>query len=245
MQQTLSIQRTQWLVIGLLALPELYTIVYNAFRLIAGDSIFPPTEGYFLLFRSGITLTFAFIVLVGYILLSNVAANRATSLVTKIYAIVSFVLSFIGIAFFIIKQDMKISNVLASLETLLTGLVRVGYFLYWLGVVERNNMECKQTQLMLRVWFFITLFFVLVPQLFPLLLPGMMLPAILLTNILSGISYIAVYYLLFTSEAFSGVTDTAPAPKGAYKFWNRYFTIYLVFSILVGIICGVLDKLVL
>ena len=39
--------------------------------------------------------------------------------------------------------------------------------------------------------------------------------------------FLGGYYVLMTSEAFAGRTDNSPAPKGAYKVWNRYFKYFL------------------
>lgn len=245
MKQTSSVKRIQWLAIGLMSLPEVYVIVYNVFKLLTGGSSFIPSDETGLAYISIISLICPVLVSASYFVLSGISSNRATRQVTRFYAIAVLLLSLFGVAFSFVRNGVNLSNVLVAVVTSLIGIAKFICFLYWIGTIERNNPECRQTRTMLRVWLFATILFGCICQSIP---PSSM-QAMSVTNILGGILYIFIYYRLFTSEAFSVPISTEPAPQGAYRFWNPYFKycliailVLLILSVIAGIALGLASK---
>lgn len=236
MQKALYIKRIQWLAIGLMSLPEIYFILYNTYKLIFGTAPINYTNEIYSIVSLIITAcTFA-----AYTLLSRIATNSATGKVTRVYGFVTIGLVLFRFWWFVYFKEVLTSNIAHELVPGIMGPVSIIYFLYWLGVVERTNAEIKQTRVMLKIMFIAYLIFINIPQFYPLLFPSSMVTVILVTNILNAISLILIYYFLFTSEAFCGATDTTLVSKGSYKFWNRYFAVYLIVLLVVNIIAGVL-----
>ena len=245
MRGALSIKRIQWFAIGLMSLPEVYVIVYNVFKLLTGGSSFIPSDETGLAYISIISLICPVLVSASYFVLSGISSNRATRQVTRFYAITVLLLSLFGVAFSFVRNGVNLSNVLVAVVTSLIGVARFICFLYWIGTIERNNPECRQTRTMLRVWLFTDILFACVCQ----SIPSSSMQAMSVTNILGGILYIFIYYRLFTSEAFSGTISTEPAPQGAYRFWNPYFKycliailVFLILSVIAGIALGLASK---
>lgn len=245
MRGALSIKRIQWLAIGLMSLPEVYVIVYNVFKLLTGGSSFIPSDETGLAYISIISLICPVLVSASYFVLSGISSNRATRQVTRFYAIAVLLLSLFGVAFSFVRNGVNLSNVLVAVVTSSLGVARFICFLYWIGTIERNNPECRQTRTMLRVWLFATILFGCICQ----SIPSSSMHAMSVTNILGGILYIFIYYRLFTSEAFSGTISTEPAPQGAYRFWNPYFKycliailVLLILSVIAGIALGLASK---
>lgn len=235
MRGALSIKRIQWFAIGLMSLPEVYVIVCHVFKLLTGGSSFIPSDETGLAYISIISLICPVLVSASYFVLSGISSNRATRQVTRFYAITVLLLSLFGVAFSFVRNGVNLSNVLVAVVTSLIGVARFICFLYWIGTIERNNPECRQTRTMLRVWLFTDILFGCICQ----SIPSSSMQAMSVTNILGGILYIFIYYRLFTSEAFSGTISTEPAPQGAYRFWNPYFK-YCLIAILVLLILAVI-----
>lgn len=249
MKQTLSIKRIQWIAIGLMSLPEVYVIVYNVFKLLTGGSSFIPSDETGLAYISIISLICPVLVSASYFVLSGISSNRATRQVTRFYAIMVLLLSLFGVAFSFVRNGVNLSNVLVAVVTSLIGIAKFICFLYWIGTIERNNPECRQTRTMLRVWLFTDILFACVCQTIPVLFASSLMQAMSVTNILGGILYIFIYYRLFISEAFSGTISTEPAPQGAYRFWNPYFKycliailVLLILAVIAGIALGLASK---
>jgi len=245
MRGALSIKRIQWFAIGLMSLPEVYVIVYNVFKLLTGGSSFIPSDETGLAYISIISLICPVLVSAAYFVLSGISSNRVTRQVTRFYAITVLLLSLFGVAFSFVRNGVNLSNVLVAVVTSLIGIAKFICFLYWIGTIERNNPECRQTRTMLRVWLFTDILFGCICQ----SIPSSSMQAMSVTNILGGILYIFIYYRLFTSEAFSGTISTEPAPQGAYRFWNPYFKycliailVLLILSVIAGIALGLASK---
>lgn len=245
MRGALSIKRIQWFAIGLMSLPEVYVIVYHVFKLLTGGSSFIPSDETGLAYISIISLICPVLVSASYFVLSGISSNRATRQVTRFYAITVLLLSLFGVTFSFVRNGVNLSNVLVAVVTSLLGVARFICFLYWIGTIERNNPECRQTCTMLRVWLFTDILFGCICQ----SIPSSSMQAMSVTNILGGILYIFIYYRLFTSEAFSGTISTEPAPQGAYRFWNPYFKycliailVLLILAVIAGIALGLASK---
>ena len=47
-------------------------------------------------------------------------------------------------------------------------------------------------------------------------------------ELIKCVVWMAGTYILFTSNVFNGQSNVEPAPKGAYRFWNKYFTWFII-----------------
>ena len=170
---------------------------------------------------------FAVCYLVSYLMLSKIAANLPTRNVMKYVGVFLFVVAIFSVVFRCYHNNHELSPMELSVFNALFFALKVSPLLYLFGVIVRNNSTCRKAILSINVIYAVS--FVCVYLFSAIVLPIFQFkagPALL--DILQGLVWIVYSYVLFTSEVFGGQMNTEPAPKGAYRFWNKYFTWYII-----------------
>lgn len=169
---------------------------------------------------------FALCSFVAYLMLSQVAANLPTRNVMKQVGIFVFVVSLFSVAFDFYQMNNEINTMLFTISNAIFFILKTAPLLYLFGVIVRNNPACRKAKVAINVLYFIAFIVMfLASQVVPLFMSHVGLEML---NILQCLAYLVCTYVLFTSDVFGGQTDYEPASKGAYRFWNKYFTMYIV-----------------
>ena len=164
-----------------------------------------------------------------YILLSKMAAKQATAIVLRRTAIGILLLTLANLGIEYYKNEYPVSNITASLIPSLVFLVKTVLYLYLYGVIYRNNSEDKKGRQALMGMFVISY---IVSTLWSAALPlHFNMQIFSVGQTLFSLAYIFFTYCFFTSPIFSGEKNYEPSPKGTYKFWNKFFTLYLALGI--------------
>ena len=229
-----TVKKLQRMAVGIFAIPSVISICSNLLTMVgfapsewmSNEDL--PTYKYIMgIFSASTTL-------IAYVLLSIIATNRTISTLMRN---VGLSLAIIGVvkALFYFFYTGTWSNIGIQFTNVMFFLVPTFVIFYMLGTLERNNPICPQTKKAVLVVFWLG-------NIIPLFLtPAVMylfvdyqtmyyLYFIIIDGVLLG-----GYYLLFTSEAFSGRTDNSPAPKGAYRIWNKYIK-YSLFALLASVL---------
>ena len=161
-----------------------------------------------------------------YILLSKLATKQATSIVLRRIAIAVMLLVMTNLAFTYYKDINHVSNLAAQGTSSLFFWVKTGFYLYLYGVIYRNNSEDKKGRKALMGMFFTTYILQM------LWYQSFVLHGSIFLNTAGGVvcDWVALFfaYRFFTSSIFSGNRNSEPTPKGTYKFWNKFFTLWII-----------------
>lgn len=170
---------------------------------------------------------FSFTGLVSYLLLSRIAANVATRNVVKYAGIFWFVGNMMAVAFDYYRFNYEVSTIAFSCCNAILFIVKTASMLYLFGCIVRNNPDCRSARTAINLLYIVTFLLMYVGSAIavPLLKTSVSLD---LLELIKCVVWIIGSYILFTSSVFNGQTSVEPAPKGAYRFWNKYFTWYIV-----------------
>ena len=173
--------------------------------------------------------------LIAYVLLSIIATNRTTSTLMRNVGLSLAIIGVVRTLFYFFYTGEGWTNIGVQLINMAFYWVPTLIVFYMLGTLERNNPNHLQTKKAALIIFWI----------------GFIIPLFLTQAVMAlCIEYLTIYYLylimmdclvlygyylLCHSEAFSGRTDNSPAPKGAYKVWNKYYN-YFLLSILIMVV---------
>lgn len=170
---------------------------------------------------------FAVCSLVAYLILSKIAVNIPTRNIMKYVGIFLFVVAILSVAFRCYRINHELSSLEYSVFNALFFVLKTPVFLYLFGVIVRNNSTCRKAISAINVIYWVT--FIGVFVLSQIMIPLFNFKAGLdLLEIIQCLTWMACSYVLFTSDVFSGHVNTDPSPKGSYRFWNKYFTWYLI-----------------
>lgn len=165
--------------------------------------------------------------LIAFIILSRITTNRTTGVVICWTGIALAAIKLTSLTILFIRQSTDVSNIFAQLSEGILYLISILTIFYMFGALERNNPTCLRTKK--AVLFLFWLGYIL--PMFTSQLAGLLLTKSMTLfctyQIIMEVIFLGGYYTLMTSEAFAGRTDNSPAPKGAYKVWNRYFKYFL------------------
>ena len=159
-------------------------------------------------------------------MLSRVAANLPTHNVMKHVGIFVFVVSLLSVAFDFYRMNSEVSTMEFTSYNAVFFILKTAPLLYLFGVIVRNNPACRKAKVAINMLYIIAfIVFFLASQVVP---QSMYYAGREMLNIFQCLAYLVCTYALFTSDVFGGQTDYEPASKGAYRFWNKYFTWYIV-----------------
>jgi hypothetical protein len=170
---------------------------------------------------------FAMCSLVAYLMLSRIAANLPTSKGMKYVGVFLFIVALLSVAFRYYRTHYELSTLEFSGFNALFFLLKTAPILYLFGAIVRNNPDCRKAKLSIHAMYAVA--FIGQYIVASLVIPALQWWAGLeIIDMVSGIAWIAGSYVLFTSDAFSGQADSSPTQKGAYRFWNKYMTWYII-----------------
>ena len=172
-------------------------------------------------------IVFSFTGLVSYLLLSRISANVSTRNVVKYAGIFFFVGNMLTVAFDYYKFNYEVSDFAFSCCNAFLFIVKLVPMLYLFGSIVRNNPNCQNARRAINLLYIVTYVFMFVGSNFAVPL----LKTYVAFDVLELIKYVvwmAGTYILFTSSVFNGQSNVEPAPQGAYRFWNKYFTWFIV-----------------
>lgn len=165
--------------------------------------------------------------LVAFLMLSRISANVATRNAVKYAGICWFVASVLSDVFHFYNFGIDVASPLYSYINSLLYIFKTGSYLYLFGCIVRNNPDCRKAKWAINVFFILG--FVGTYVISVLSIP--VFKSYVLANVVDFVNQFVCFactYVLFTSDVFNGQTSDEPAPKGAYRFWNKYFTWYVV-----------------
>ena len=177
--------------------------------------------------------------LTAYIILSCIATNRTTGILMRYVGFALFAFGVISAIFYLTFTGEGWSTIGAQAMKGALYWIPILTVFYMLGTLERNNPNSLSTKRAVSFLFWIGC-----------ILPMILVPIMLLLTAGHSVIYHSAlildasllhfgYYLLMTSEAFSGRTDNSPAPKGAYRIWNKYFKYSLFAFLALVLITGI------
>lgn len=219
----LSVRNTQLTGFTLFSLSTLAGIIFTLSGLMGILTVndIPQWVGYF-----NETL-FAVCSLVAYLMLSRIAANVATRNVMKHVGIFLFIVALFSVAFRYYRTHYELGSIEYSVFNALFFLLKAAPVLYLFGAIVRNNPDCRKAKLSIHAIYAVA--FICQYLVASLVIPAFQCWAGLeVMDMVSEAAWIAGSYALFTSDVFGGQADNSPAPKGAYRFWNKYMTWYVV-----------------
>ena len=233
----LSVKHTQLLAYILFILSSLtavFLIGAGKFGILIAQDI-PKEVGHFNRFF------FAVCSLASYLVLSQITANLATRKVIKNVGIFLFIIEILSAIFNMYNMNNELSSVAFSCYNAFFFVMKSAPILYLWGVIVRNNPDCKRAKVAINVMFAICFLFIYIaPQAMILIAPNNINDLEFL-DVIQCLTYISCSYVLYTSEVFNGEISKEAAPKGAYRFWNKYFTWFIIvlFAMpILLIICG-------
>lgn len=103
--------------------------------------------------------------------------------------------------------------------------------LYILGVITRNNTLDKKTTKVINIYFAIT--FILSPIISILCT---IIDILSYYNLAESLLMSVLWYMFIDSNIFNGEKDYTPAPEGAYRFRNKYLSIWAILFLVATII---------
>lgn len=160
------------------------------------------------------------------ILLSKMAEKMATAIVLRRTAIGILLLTLVNLGIQYYKNEYPVSSITASLIPSLFFLVKTVLYLYLYGVIYRNNSEEKKGRQALMGMFIVS--YVVSTLWQAIFMLHFNLQVLAIGNLVISLFSLFFGYRFFTSAIFSGKKNCEPSPKGTYKFWNKFFTLYLV-----------------
>ncbi len=181
--------------------------------------------------------------LMAYTILSILATNRTTGVLMRNVGIALAAIGIVKTLFYFFYTGEGWTNIGISLINTAFYLVPTLIIFYMLGTLERNNPNCLQTKkaalIIFWIGFIIPLFLTQAVMALCIEYPTIYYLYLIMMDCL----VLYGYYLLCHSEAFSGRTDNSPAPKGAYKVWNKYYN-YFLLSILIMVVVVIVHLIV-
>lgn len=166
---------------------------------------------------------------IAYRLAYNITSNLATRKVIKYVGIILPLIGLYSVSIIFYGMYHEIAPTTHSLLNSFSFFIKTGTFLYMFGIIVRNNPDCKKAKQAITINVLCQILSLVSVQALPLYTePTQMTLIGAIIQIIANLVDISTLYLLFTSEIFNGKLNHEPAPKGAYRFWNKYFTWYII-----------------
>jgi len=167
--------------------------------------------------------------LVAYLLLGRIASSPVTGNVVRWVGIFLFLLELCDIGFHAYKEAYGMGTMAYSLSSGLFMLLEVFSTFYMFGVIVRNNPSCRRAVCAITVNVLgAHILFIILSQTLPLLVNQVHWAYIQFVDVVKVLIVLGTYYALFTSEVFGGKKSAFQAPEGAYRFWNKYLTWFVI-----------------
>jgi hypothetical protein len=231
-----NVRHFQWLALALWVWPELVNLINNLCKLFGCNNLLNMdwnTPAYYV-YQTTVALT----ITASLILLSKLAAKPATTIVLRRVALPIMAIGLLSVYFDFYKYNNEVLSITAVGGRSLFYIVKVVILLYLYGVIYRENKEDKEGCKALFGYFWVSYIITwLVGNSFIFI---QSIEVIYVLNIILSLTYLFFVYKFLTSAIFCGEKSCEPIEKGAFKFWNKFFKLWLIFffggSLLLGIL---------
>lgn len=231
-----NVRHFQWLALALWVWPELVNLINNLCKFFGGNNLLNldwNTSAYYV-YQTTVALT----ITASLILLSKLAAKPATTIVLRRVALPIMAIGLLSVYFDFYRYNNELLNITAVGVRSLFYIVKVVIWLYLFGVIYRENKEDKEGCKALNGYFWVS-------YIITWLIGNSLgfinsIQAVYAINIILTLTCLFFVYKFLTSAIFCGEKSCEPIEKGAFKFWNKFFKLWLIFffggSLLLGIL---------
>lgn len=219
-----AIKKTQLLALALWIWPEVVNLINYCCKLFGGNNLLNldwNTPAYYVY-----NITVALATTASLILLSKLAAKPATTIVLRRMALPVLALGLVSIGFDFYKFNNEVSNITVSCVSALFYIVKAVIWLYLFGVIYRENKEYKEGCKALNGYFWVS--YIITWFIGNSLGFINSIQAVYAINIILTLTCLFFVCKFLTSAIFCGEKSCEPIEKGAFKFWNKFFKLWLI-----------------
>ena len=220
-----NVRHFQWLALAFWVWPELVNLINNLCKLFGCNNLLNMdwnTPAYYV-YQTTVALT----ITASLILLSKLAAKPATTIVLRRVALPIMAIGLLSVYFEFYKYNNEVLNIPAVGVRSLFYIVKVVIWLYLFGVIYRENKEYKEGSKALNGYFWVS-------YIITWLIGNSLgfinsIQAVYAINIILTLTCLFFVCKFLTSAIFCGEKSCEPIEKGAFKFWNKFFKLWLIF----------------
>jgi hypothetical protein len=186
--------------------------------------------------------TVALTITASLILLSKLAAKPATTIVLRRVALPIMAIGLLSVYFDFYRYNNELLNITAVGVRSLFYIVKVVIWLYLFGVIYRENKEYKEGCKALNGYFWVS-------YIITWLIGNSLgfinsIQAVYAINIILTLTCLFFVCKFLTSAIFCGEKSCEPIEKGAFKFWNKFFKLWLIFFFGCSLLFALLDIII-
>jgi hypothetical protein len=186
--------------------------------------------------------TVALTITASLILLSKLAAKPATTIVLRRVALPIMAIGLLSVYFDFYRYNNELLNITAVGVRSLFYIVKVVIWLYLFGVIYRENKEDKEGCKALNGYFWVS-------YIITWLIGNSLgfinsIQAVYAINIILTLTCLFFVCKFLTSAIFCGEKSCEPIEKGAFKFWNKFFKLWLIFFFGCSLLFAILDIII-
>lgn len=235
-----NVRHFQWLALTLWVWPELVNLINNLCKFFGGNNLLNMdwnTPAYYV-YQTTVALTAT----ASLILLSKLAAKPATTIVLRRVALPIMAIGLLSVYFDFYRYNNELLNITAVGVRSLFYIVKVVIWLYLFGVIYRENKEDKEGCKALNGYFWVS-------YIITWLIGNSLgfinsIQAVYAINIILTLTCLFFVCKFLTSAIFCGEKSCEPIEKGAFKFWNKFFKLWLIFFFGCSLLFAILDIII-
>jgi hypothetical protein len=235
-----AIKKTQLLALALWIWPEVVNLINNICKFFGGNNLLNldwNTPAYYV-YQTTVALT----ITASLILLSKLAAKPATTIVLRRVALPIMAIGLLSVYFDFYRYNNELLNITAVGVRSLFYIVKVVIWLYLFGVIYRENKEDKEGCKALNGYFWVS-------YIITWLIGNSLgfinsIQAVYAINIILTLTCLFFVCKFLTSAIFCGEKSCEPIEKGAFKFWNKFFKLWLIFFFGCSLLFAILDIII-
>jgi hypothetical protein len=235
-----NVRHFQWLALALWVWPELVNLINNLCKLFGCNNLLNldwNTPAYYV-YQTTVALT----ITASLILLSKLAAKPATTIVLRRVALPIMAIGLLSVYFDFYRYNNELLNITAVGVRSLFYIVKVVIWLYLFGVIYRENKEDKEGCKALFGYFWVS-------YIITWLIGNSLgfinsIQAVYAINIILTLTCLFFVCKFLTSAIFCGEKSCEPIEKGAFKFWNKFFKLWLIFFFGGSLLFAILDIII-
>lgn len=235
-----NVRHFQWLALAFWVWPELVNLINNLCKLFGCNNLLNidwNTPAYYV-YQTTMALTLT----ASLILLSKLAAKPATTIVLRRVALPIMAIGLLSVYFDFYRFNNEVLNITAVGVRSLFYIVKVVIWLYLYGVIYRENKEDKEGCRALNGYFWVSYIITwLVGNSFIFI---QSIEVIYVLNIILTLTCLFFVCKFLTSAIFCGEKSCEPIEKGAFKFWNKFFKLWLIFFFGCSLLFAILDIII-
>ena len=235
-----AIKKTQLLALALWIWPEVVNLINYCCKFFGGNNLLNldwNTPAYYVYWTT-VVLTTA----TAMLLLSKMATKPATTIVLRRMVLPVMAIGLLSVYFDFYRYNNELLNITAVGVRSLFYIVKVVIWLYLFGVIYRENKEDKEGCKALNGYFWVS-------YIITWLIGNSLgfinsIQAVYAINIILTLTSLFFVYKFLTSAIFCGEKNCEPIEKGAFKFWNKFFKLWLIFFFGCSLLFAILDIII-